>query len=422
MSAAIRRWRNTSSTFALRMSTWWWGMSFGPRANGRRSTPTTAVSPWRSFASARPRFPEIPVTRTDAGIPPEVGASRGASLIAPASPDEQIGRSQVDAPTLGEAALDEGADGTLDFPYLPLELRVLVVGGAGEPHRLAEAAVIAGGERQGEDARRDRERREAEQARERLQIEEGGRLLLRPDHRARDDRNAGLEREPHEPEPERLQPVALAERLVEPAYALGEDEERLARGEQAPAVLGGADDLAAASHEGRDEREGGDPPLDEGTDDARRVLLDEEPDLDHRRVEGELARVVGDDEDAPVVRDPVRAVELHAEVALVEPQQRGDGGDDVLHVEPVRIDAVLVAWRRQLLEAGARARPTELESPGPERLPERVGQPRHPRRLARHTGGQGILERAADRMVPSRESWDFRRLSVHPPATPEPRP
>src|SRR5512147_2537984 len=114
-------------------------MSFGLPVNGRRSTPTTCASVCRSFASARPRFPAIPVTRTVAGIPGTFGGS--APPLTRSS-----GRSQVDAPALGEPAVEERADRALHLRHLPFELRVVVVGRAREPERLSEPDVIAGRE------------------------------------------------------------------------------------------------------------------------------------------------------------------------------------------------------------------------------------------------------------------------------------
>ena len=68
MTASMGVRRKASSTRALRRSTRWWSISFGRPSKGRRSTPTTWVSVWSCLASARPRLPEMPVTRTDRGM------------------------------------------------------------------------------------------------------------------------------------------------------------------------------------------------------------------------------------------------------------------------------------------------------------------------------------------------------------------
>ena len=79
--------------------------------------------------------------------------------------------------------------------------------------------------------------RGAEEPRERLHVEQRGGLLLGPDHAHRHDGGAGLEREAQESRSELAQPVAVPERLVEPAHAFGEHEDRLVSGEQ-PAFSG----------------------------------------------------------------------------------------------------------------------------------------------------------------------------------------
>ena len=56
-------------------------MSLGLPTKGRRSTPTTCVSPWSSFATARPRFPAMPVTSTLFGMPGTVGGSRSGVKV-----------------------------------------------------------------------------------------------------------------------------------------------------------------------------------------------------------------------------------------------------------------------------------------------------------------------------------------------------
>src|SRR6266568_2443838 len=305
MSASTPRWRKASSTLRLRRSIWWCSRSFGRSGNGRRSMPTRRVSPWSRRASPLPRLPATPVMATQPGMP-------GKRIVSAAR-------------------------------------RVVIAGGAVEAERLAEVQVVAGGE--GEPQRRpERQGRHGEQPRQRLQVDERGRLLLGSDHADGHDGRVGLQREPHEAEPEVLQLVPLVKRLVQAANALREDEQRLVGGQQPAAVLGGPHHLAEARIEARHEREGGDPLLDQRPRHARRVELDEEREPEHGRVEGELTGVVRDDEHPPVGRHPLDAVHLDPEVLSVQPEKGSQGGDGEVEVEPIGVDAVLVPGRGELLE------------------------------------------------------------------------
>src|SRR6266568_3533824 len=123
MTASIRSWRKTSSSFFLRMSTWWWVTSLGCSRKGRRSMPTSRVSVGSCLASALPRLPEMPVMATERGMPGKVMAGRGWGTG---------GLLPEDVLALGEAAPQEPVDGGLDRVHLALQLGVVVVGRAVE--------------------------------------------------------------------------------------------------------------------------------------------------------------------------------------------------------------------------------------------------------------------------------------------------
>src|SRR5574342_768774 len=170
MRASIRRRRKTSSTFFLRTSSWWCSMSLGFSRKGRRSIPTRWVSVWSSFASALPRLPAMPVMATVCGRGNSGSAGAGAGMGPGALPEDVGARLQPPG--------QERRDGPLDLLHLLRQHRVLVVGRALEPHRLAEPQAVAGGQREGQDGRRDGEVGEGQQPCQRLQVEEGRGLLL----------------------------------------------------------------------------------------------------------------------------------------------------------------------------------------------------------------------------------------------------
>src|SRR5262245_51975435 len=127
-SASTPPWRKMSRAFFERTSTWWYSMSLGRPAKGRRSRPTTwkRGSRWSRRATSRPSRPAMPVTRIVRGG----AAGSGGGAAGAGSP--------VDTLPLLEPDLDHRLDRVLDRAHLLLEDVVVVVGVPLEAQRLAE--------------------------------------------------------------------------------------------------------------------------------------------------------------------------------------------------------------------------------------------------------------------------------------------
>src|SRR5215472_18972261 len=100
-------------------------MSLGLSGKGRRSTPMTGRSRCSTRARRLPRRPQIPVM------------TMGASVLT-RSPENALSRFH--------AAIQNRVDGLLHEKYFFFHHRIVVVGIAGELHRLAEINPIARGQ------------------------------------------------------------------------------------------------------------------------------------------------------------------------------------------------------------------------------------------------------------------------------------
>jgi len=99
----------------------------------------------------------------------------------------------------------------------------------------------------------------------------------------------GLQRESKKSQPKFLQLIALGPKLTQAADALGEHQDGFFRIQQTAAVFGGADDLPGAGHESGHIGKCRDPFFHHAANRARRLRFDEHRDLDHRRIQGNLA-------------------------------------------------------------------------------------------------------------------------------------
>ena len=365
-TASIGSARKMSFSFLRRMSTCSWTTSFGLSGNGRRSTPITRRSRCWTRTTCLPSRPHAPVTRM---VPSPRGsaAARAIGARRHAPRRSHAGRS-LRARTVAHQkktlflALRPRLiiDWIVAFTDedLLLDDRVVVVGIALEPHRLAEVDAIARRQRQHaereEKLRQDGHVRHAQQLRERVEVADRDVLLLAADHGDRDDRRARLEREAHEPEPEVDELVALVERLRDAARALREDEQRLVVLEQALGVLRHADHLPDAREEQRDERQRLRPLLDHRAHEARRLDIHEERRADERGVDRDLAGVVRDEQDA-AGGHVLLAEDLGAEVLPMEERDRGERP-----LRPLRIETELVHAGRGEVQRDAREPLVEL--------------------------------------------------------------
>src|SRR5262245_10217059 len=284
----------------------------------------------------RPKRPEIPVITT---------LRRRGSVRSVWSPEDVCAFTQPH--------VDHRLDPVPHHLDLVVENFVVVVGIAGEPHRLAEVQPVLDRQRHHRQERRirhERKRRHAQQARQRLDVDRR-RLLLGADHRNRHDRRGHLQREPHEPRAELGQLIALRERLGDPARALGEHEHGFLEREQPAAVLRRAGDLAPAREQIRRERHGRHEVLDHRSDQARLRWFEEARRGDHQAIPGELAGVVGHEHHAPGCRDVIDAERVRAKVVAVHPARDADRTAQVIARQPERIEAELVAVDDERLRA-----------------------------------------------------------------------
>jgi hypothetical protein len=206
---------------------------------------------------------------------------------------------------LAAAALEQLVDRLLHAIDLLFDHAVLVGGVALEAQRRAEMDAVLHRQRQQaertepREGRSDRERGHAEQTAQAGEVGEAGLLLLRADDPDRHDRGARLEREPQEAVAEALQAIALRVELVHAADAFREHRDALAVLEHVDAVGGRADQRADARRRDAHPGKVRDPVLAHRARDARRIGLEQQRDAEHRRVEWQLSRVVGDDQHAP---------------------------------------------------------------------------------------------------------------------------
>ena len=157
-----------------------------------------------------------------------------------------------------------------------------------------------GGDRQGEPVGDDGHVGHAEEAPEPVGVGDGGEGLAAAEDRARDDGGLRLQREAHEARAEVDERVALLVELRRAARALGEHHDEAVLLEEPLGVLGQAHELPRPRepevHEGQPAEELLGHPLGE----ARRIHLEEAGCDDHRRVDGDAARVIADDHGPPV--------------------------------------------------------------------------------------------------------------------------
>ena len=136
-----------------------------------------------------------------------------------------------------------------DEPRL-MRNRIVVVGTALEEHGFTEADTTPGRQRQlstwQQKLRQQGEHRQLESTRHPFKIPQADVLFLRSQNRSRDDRCPGREGEPHEAVTERLQLIALTERLGNAANSLGEGENRFLTFKQTSRIVWKSWNLADA--------------------------------------------------------------------------------------------------------------------------------------------------------------------------------
>src|SRR6185369_16694497 len=139
------------------------------------------------------------------------------------------------------------------------------------------------------------QRREADEPSGEIEAREDGMDLLGADHRDRDDRRPGLDRDARERRaPERRQAVAIAEALRD--ATLGMDDNGLVAPERAPEPGDAAAEGPSADERASDERRPHEPLVDERPGVPPRRVMMRERRLDHQRlVRNERATAMRDD-------------------------------------------------------------------------------------------------------------------------------
>ena len=222
-----------------------------------------------------------------------------------------------------ERVLDRVADVVGLVHHLGARVALLVRGDV-EVHRRQHAdpelrrEVDAGAERaEREHVRGHRRVRDVEQRRDPPALEHDRHRLFVADDRDRDHRHARAHRDLHEAgAAEAVELVPVAVRLARSLGALGEHEHELAVVVQEPErVVGVRGDTAEARPHRAHDRDRAEEVLREAVHRPAQLLLDAVH--DHRRVGGDRAGVVRDEQRAALARDVLEALPLGAEPVLV---------------------------------------------------------------------------------------------------------
>jgi hypothetical protein len=144
--------------------------------------------------------------------------------------------------------------------------------------------------------------------------------LLGADDGHGDDRHVERERESREARAEASQAVAVSEGLGHTGHALREEQQGLALAQHGEGILARGDDAAAPLVEGRHGAEVLDEAVVEEAQRAPAVAIDGGD--EHRAVDRDGARVIGDEDRRPGRRDVMRTGRLDAEVAVVQEDER----------------------------------------------------------------------------------------------------
>ena len=198
---------------------------------------------------------------------------------------------------------------------------------------------------------RDRQVRHAKDLANRFRTPDQRIDLFGAHDRDRDDGDVEREREPREARAEGAQPVAVAERLRDARDALGEDDHLLAALEQHERVLARGHDAADPAIERVDRRDVRDEAVVEEARDPS--VVHRQRGADHRAVERQRTRVVGDEERGPRPRQVVQPERFDAPVALVEELE--DGRDALAELE-IESERIVVVWPARTVRGPCRVR------------------------------------------------------------------